>query len=247
MALAISAPVARPSFRSLLAAELEPRDGRVQMVTRITVACVLTVVVTMIFQVPEPPYIAYIVFLISKDEKAATLTSAVGSFAAITVAIILTVLLAIVDTAEPALRLPAMALVTFLAMWGVRTLSLGPIAFLAGFVIVELQSLTDDIPNTEALTRAILWLWVVALIPVVTTIFLGSLFGQSRTAVIDRGFRSLLLDIKLSLSQGDAKSHASQWRERASGLLTKMRGLEGHAPAEFRVFGFIDRSHASGT
>jgi multidrug resistance protein MdtO len=235
MALAISARIARASFLSFLAAELEPWDGRAQMVARITVACVLTVVVTMIFRIPEPPYIAYIVFLISKDEKSATLTSAVGSFAAITVAIILTVLLAIVDTAEPALRLPAMALVTFVAMWGVRTLSLGPIAFLAGFVIVELQSLTDDIPNTEALTRAILWLWVVALIPVVTTILLGSLFGRSGTAVLERGFRSLLLDIKLSLAQRDANAHAIQWRERAVGLLTKVSGLQGHGPATFRI------------
>ena len=56
---------------------------------------------------------AYIVFLISKDEKNATVTSALGAFAAATLAVLLILGLELIDTAEPALRLPLMAMATF--------------------------------------------------------------------------------------------------------------------------------------
>ncbi len=97
---------------------------------------------------------AYIVFLISKDEKNATVTSALGALIAVTLAILLTLGLELIDTAEPALRLPLMAMATFAAMFTARTFALGPISYLAGFVIVLLQTLVDDVPSPEALTRA---------------------------------------------------------------------------------------------
>ncbi len=62
--------------------------------------------------------------------------------------------------------LPLMAVSTFLGMFLLRTMAIGPIAFLAGFVLVVTQTLIDVIPNLEALTRFVLWLWVVVMLPV---------------------------------------------------------------------------------
>ena len=64
----------------------------------------------MVFQIPQPTYMAYIVFLLSKDEKNATVTAALGALAAVTLAILLILGLELIDTAEPALRLPLMAI-----------------------------------------------------------------------------------------------------------------------------------------
>ena len=50
----------------LLAVELAPREGRAQAVLRIATACAITVAIAMVFQIPEPTYMAYVVFLISK-------------------------------------------------------------------------------------------------------------------------------------------------------------------------------------
>ena len=168
----------RHPFIELLAVELAPREGRWAAVARIATACAITVAIAMVFQIPEPTYMAYIVFLLSKDEKNATVTSALGALIAVTLAILLTLGLELIDTAEPALRLPLMALATFVAMFTARTFALGPISYLAGFVVVLLQTLVDDVPSPEALTRATLWTWVVVFVPVAVTVIVNLVFGQ---------------------------------------------------------------------
>src|SRR5580658_7672087 len=164
-ALAESLRSGRPLLQ-VLAAELAPREGRWAADARIATGSAITVVIAMVFQIPQPTYMAYIGFLISKDEKSATVTAALGGLIAVTLAVLLVLGLELIDTAEPALRLPLMAASTFAAMYTARTFALGPVTFLAGFVIVLLQTLVDNVPNTEALTRITLWCWLVISIPV---------------------------------------------------------------------------------
>src|SRR5258708_29307975 len=111
-ALAESQRSRRPLL-DLLAVELAPREGRWAAVARIATGSTITVVIAMVFQIPEPTYMAYIVFLLSKDEKNASVTSALGALAAVTLAILLPLGLEIIDTSQPALRLPLMALPTY--------------------------------------------------------------------------------------------------------------------------------------
>src|SRR6202046_1897675 len=170
----------------VLALELASREGRWAAVARIATGSAITVVIAMIFQIPQPTYMAYIGFLISKDETSATVTAALGALAAVTLAVLLVLGLELIDTAEPALRLPLMAVATFTAMFTARTFALGPVSFLAGFVIVLLQSLVDDVRTPEALTRATLWAWVVVFVPVALTVIVNLLFGQGAAALIDR-------------------------------------------------------------
>src|ERR1700753_3672131 len=85
--------------------ELAPREGRGLAVAHMSIACSITVAIAMVFKIPEPTYMAYMVFLISKDERVSTLTTAIGGSAAVTIAVILTLGLSLVDLAEPALRL----------------------------------------------------------------------------------------------------------------------------------------------
>src|ERR1700678_2687393 len=191
-ALAESQRARRP-FHEVLAAELASREGRWAAVARIATGSAITVVIAMIFQIPQPTYMAYIVFLISKDEKNGTVTAALGASIAVTLAILLVLGLEIIDTSEPALRLPLMAMATFAAMFTARTFALGPISYLAGFIIVLLQTLVDDAPSPEALTRATLWTWVVIFVPVAVTVIVHLVFGQGAAAFIDRTVRKVLV------------------------------------------------------
>src|SRR6202034_4189722 len=150
----------RRPLLELLAVELASREGRWAAVARIATGSAITVVIAMVFQIPEPTYMAYIGFLISKDEKNATVTAALGAFAAATLAVLLILGLELIDTAEPALRLPLMPMAAFAGMFTARTFALGPISYLAGFLIVLLQTLVDDVPSPEVLTRLTLWTWV---------------------------------------------------------------------------------------
>src|ERR1700675_3157431 len=172
----------RHPLLKLLAIELARSERPWAAVTRIATGCAISVAIAMVFQIPQPTYMAYIVFLISKDEKNATVTSSLGSLVAVTLAIFFVLGLELIDTAEPALRLPLMAMATFAAMFAARTFALGPIAFLAGFVIVLLQTVVDDVPNPEALTRLTLWAWLVIFVPVAVTVIVNLLFGQGAAA-----------------------------------------------------------------
>src|SRR5580693_7667208 len=203
----------------LLAVELAPREGRWAAVARIATGCAITVAIAMVFQIPEPTYMAYIVFLLSKDEKNATVTSALGALLAVTLATLLTLGLELIDTAEPALRLPLMALATYAAMFTARTFALGPISFLAGFVIVLLQTLVDDVPSPEALTHATLWTWVVVFVPLAVTIIVNLVFGQGAVAFMDRSVRKVLKECETSLANGDYRKSLPEWRARLLPLL----------------------------
>src|SRR5277367_5992539 len=217
-ALAESQGSRRPLL-DLLAVELAPREGRWAAVTRIATGSAITVVIAMVFQIPEPTYMAYIGFLISKDEKSATVTAALGALAAVTLAILLVLGLELIDTAEPALRLPLMAMATFAAMFSARTFALGPISFLAGFVIVLLQTLVDDVRSPEALTRATLWAWMVVFVPVAVTIIVNLMFGQGAVAFIERTGRKVLNELETSLANGDYRQFLPDWRARLLPLL----------------------------
>jgi len=203
----------------VLAVELASREGRWAAVARIATGSTITVVIAMIFQIPQPTYMAYIGFLISKDEKSATVTAALGGLAAVTLAVLLVLGLELIDTSEPALRLPLMAMATFVAMFTARTFALGPISFLAGFVIVLLQSLVDDVPSPEALTRATLWTWVVIFVPVAVTIIVNLLFGQGALAFMDRSVRKVLTEWEASFSNNDYRKSLAEWREQLLPLI----------------------------
>jgi multidrug resistance protein MdtO len=193
------------------------------------------VAVAMVFQIPQPTYMAYIGFLISKDEKNSTVTAALGGLIAGTLAIFLVLGLELIDTAEPALRLPLMAMATFIAMFSARTFALGPISFLAGFVIVLLQSLVDDVPSPEALTRATLWAWVVIFVPVAVTVIVNLLFGQGAVAFMERTVRKVLGELEASLASGDHGKSLAEWRARLMPLLEIAQHSDAKAPRPGRI------------
>ena len=182
----------RAAWYAFLAGELAPRPGRMRAVARMTAGCVLVVAVAMLFEIPLPAYMAYIVFLVSRGEAAATLMTAVAGGLAATCAVALSLLFYMLDAGEPSLRLPLLALSTFLAMFFARTSALGPIAFLGGFVLVLSQTLIDDMPSLEFLTRFLLWLWVVVMVPAAITVLFDLLWGDDPAALLRQRVQSML-------------------------------------------------------
>jgi multidrug resistance protein MdtO len=175
-----------------------------------------------VFQIPEPTYMAYIVFLIAKDESSATVTAGVGAMLAVTLAIGLNLGLLLIGTAEPAIRLPAMALATFVGMYSVRTFALGPISYLAGFLVVLVQTLVDDIPNPEVVTRLALWTWVVVLVPIATIVTLNLAFAPASRVLLGRTWRRILSELESGLQSQISRADLARWREAAVPLLSKL-------------------------
>ncbi len=216
---------------AFLAQELAPREGRGAAVARIAAATTLTVAIAMVFRIPEPAYMAYLVFLTSKADRAATVTMAVGGSLAITLAVVFTLGLSLIDLGDPAIRLPAMALTTFLAMLSVRTFALGPVSFLAGFLVVTIQTIIDDVPNTEVFTRTTLWLWVVVVVPVVITVLIDLLFGPGASTVAQGGLRKVLAELDTALTRGEVARQLPHWRAILQPLIEKARsGSDSRTP-----------------
>jgi len=128
----------------------------------------------------------------------------------------------IIDTAEPALRLPAMAFATFVGMYSVRTFALGPVSYLAGFVVVLLQSIVDDMPSAEKLLRLCLWAWVVILIPIATIVMMNLAFAPASRVLLGRTWRRLLSELESGLQSQIAAEDLARWRESAAPLLSKL-------------------------
>jgi multidrug resistance protein MdtO len=210
-------------FLTFLAQELAPREGRGLAVARVAAACTITVAIAMVFRIPLAAYMAYMVFLTSKDDSAATMRMAVAGGLAITFAIIVSLVLAQISLGDPAIRLPAMALMTFLAMFSVRTFALGPISFLAGFIVVTMQSIVDQVPNPEVFTRTTLWLWVVVVVPASTMALINLLFGPLAAAVAERGVRKVLTELEVALTHGEIAGRLAQWRAILVPLIEKSR------------------------
>jgi multidrug resistance protein MdtO len=208
-------------FLAWLSYELAPKDGRGGAILRMAVATSLTVAIAMVFRIPEPAYMAYIVFLISRDEQTSTLVSAIGGLAAATLAIIATLGLSLIDLGDPAIRLPAMAAATFLAMYTVRVFALGPITYLAGFVIVLLQSVVDQVPSPEQLTRITLWVWVLLFVPIVITLVLNVLYAPSVELLRNREFKRMVGEVASALRQATHEIPLDRLRERVVELLDK--------------------------
>lgn len=173
----------RDRLSGLLKHELALTDTRIRTIARIAGCTAIVVAVAMIFQIPLPAYVAYLVFLVSQEDAASTLIASVGGLVAVTLAVAASLLLYVFDAAEPALRIPLLAASTLAGTFLARTSRLGPIAFLAGFILVLSQTLLDDVPTTEFVTHMVLWLWVVVAVPVGVTVLVNLMAGENPVAL----------------------------------------------------------------
>lgn len=159
---------------------------------RISVSCTVVVALSMLYEIPLPASVAYVVFLLTREDSTSTaLTGVVGAITA-TFAVALALFIYVLDAGEPALRLPIMALATFAGMFCSRTMTLGPAAFLGAYVLVYSQTLIDRIRGLEALTHLVLWLWVISLVPATVTVIINLAFGD-RPAPLARDTAGQLL------------------------------------------------------
>jgi multidrug resistance protein MdtO len=166
----------------------------------------------------------YMVFMYSGAESVASLVSAVVSVIGVTLAVVLTLLLLSFDASEPALRLPLMAASTFLGMFLMRILALGPLAFAVGLILVFTQTLVDTMPSVEALTRIVLWFSIVIALPAALTALVNLIAGED-PAKLARRSKLRLLDAATAILQGGHSGDLFRSQAEALGLL----GLQQHA------------------
>src|SRR5271170_1225789 len=187
---------------ALLRRELRPTPGRLGDSVRVVVVVLAVVAISETFRIPEIALSAYIVLFLSGREAASTVRTALAAGIAVVLAIFTTIAVFMLSLSEPALRIPLTAVTTFGAMFLSRTSPLGPVFFVAGFIVAYGLTLGDEViglalqpatagnaphfelpeiafvPAEEALVRFLLWLSLAVALPVVLLITANLLTGR---------------------------------------------------------------------
>lgn len=133
---------------------------RIQASTRMVIACMVIVTLSMTLDIPNAALSAYLVFFVSREDMVTTAVTGIVLVAAVSVAIALTLLCDLLTFDDPALRVALMAILFCTGMYLSRVLAAGPIGFGLGFVLLLTQSTIDLYQTPEALVRDTLWTWV---------------------------------------------------------------------------------------
>ena len=187
---------------ALLRREFRPTPGRLGDCARIVVVLLGLIAIAETFRLTEIALSAYIVLFLSGREAASTVLTALLAGIAVVLAIFVTIAVFMLSLSEPALRIPLMAAMTFVAMFLSRAATPGPVFFVAGFIVAYGLTLGDQVlglalqPATagnaeqfalpeivfvspeEALLRFLLWLSLAVALPVILLIVANLLTGR---------------------------------------------------------------------
>jgi multidrug resistance protein MdtO len=160
------------SWLGFLRAELAPTPGRLNATVRIVVATTIVLITSMALQVPSADLSLFIVIFVTMLAPGAasqnTVAVAIASIAAVvvlTLTIALTLLVGRFTMDYPPLRLAAMALGFFLAMYAFRVFAAPAVGFIIAIVFLVTQAAVDLFPGPEAFVRGTLWIWVAIAYP----------------------------------------------------------------------------------
>jgi multidrug resistance protein MdtO len=187
---------------ALLRRELRPTPGRLGDCLRIVVVLLALIAIAETFRISEIALSGYIVLFVSGREAVTTILTALLAGTAVVLAIFVTIAVFMLSLSEPALRVPLMAAMTFVAMFLSRTATPGPVFFVAGFIIAYGLTMGDQVlglalqpataanaeqfalpeivfgPPEEALVRFLLWLSLAVALPIILVIVANLLTGR---------------------------------------------------------------------
>jgi multidrug resistance protein MdtO len=223
MSVASGVATALRPLGAMLREELAPRPGRFARAIRTAVCCCVVTAVVMVFDIPAGELSVFIVFLISGEDVAASVVAGLAVTVAITAGVALGLFTATFASGSAALTLTIMVLVTLGAAYSARAFSkLGPAAFVVGYLLVKGQTLVFQTPTREDLVRGLLWLWVVAELPIAVTVLAELATGELPGRRADRSALGLLRTLADSLRQPAAEDRRTR-HAAAAALLRSAR------------------------
>jgi multidrug resistance protein MdtO len=230
---------------ALLRRELRPTPGRLGDCLRIVVVLLGLIAIAETFRLSEVALSAYIVLFVSGREAVTTILTALLAGIAVVLAIFVAIAVFMLSLSEPALRIPLMAAMTFVAMFLSRTATPGPVFFVAGFIIAYGLTLGDQVlglalqpataanaeqfalpeivfgPPTEALLRFLLWLSLAVALPIILVIVANLLTGRDPVQLLRRAL-------------GDRLATAARFCAGESGAEVRLEAQAFEGTAELR-------------
>lgn len=145
--------------------ELAPSPLRWRGALQITLVCVLTVAIAMIWRLPESALGCYLVFFAWRDDSVTSVMISIALCLAPVVVLLLALPLLRLSADSATWRLGLMVSITFVGMTVAHASRIAPIIGTLSFVFAFAVTLYDVVPEPDLLTRGMTWMIVIVLIP----------------------------------------------------------------------------------
>jgi multidrug resistance protein MdtO len=190
MALRAESSTRNPSLWNLITAA-SPR--RLPFAVRLALICTLVAVFAEVYKTPEIALTVYVVFFLNKPDRVSSMLLTVAIVLVITVVVGILILIAQPLLANSALRVFAMALISFAMMFLASASKLKPVASILALVIAYALDILGSVPLGEAATRGVLYLLLFFGIPAFVSTIVNLLIAPSPRSMAQKEIAERLL------------------------------------------------------
>jgi multidrug resistance protein MdtO len=191
---------------------LAPTPGRLELASRLALICALTVLVTEIYQTPEPALTAYVAFFLNRDNRMMSLIIDFIFVALITLVIGFIVLVAIIVINDPMWRVISMATISFGVLFLASASKLQPVASIIALIVGYGLDVLGSIQIGEQGTRELLYVWLFVGIPAGVSIVVNFLLAPSPRRLAERAI-ALRLDLSAAMLEMPDERTRCEFRE----------------------------------
>jgi multidrug resistance protein MdtO len=202
-------PMSIAHYLSELSRLLAPQPGRVAFALRVALICALTVLVTEIYQTPDPALTVYIVFFLNREDRATSIIMNLVVLLLITLTIGFIIAVAMMVADDAMWRVVSMTVISSSLLFLASASKLRPIgadvALIVGYGLDEL----GIVQQGELATRGFLYVWLFIGIPVGISLFVNLLLGPPPWRLAERAIARRLTLAAAMLRTPDARTRRS--------------------------------------
>lgn len=175
----------------ILKKELAPFDGRLATAWRVAAICMLASSIFMIYQLPLVAIGCYLILFVMKPNTGESMLMGLGICVLVSIVVGIMFILMRWTIDSPMMHMVVLALSSFLFLYLGAASPLGPVGNIIALVMGFIMSLLGMVPLGEVATRALLYAWLMALVPMATLVAFCAAFGRSplrlvRTEIAER-------------------------------------------------------------
>jgi multidrug resistance protein MdtO len=158
--------------------QLAPRPGRAAFAVKLASICAITALATAIYRTPEPALAAYLAFFVNaRDRATSLLLEVVLTFlVAVLIGVVLVTAIFVLD--HPALRVCAIAALSFGLLFLASASKLKPLAGTFALIIGYGLDKLGQVQVGEEATRGLLYAWLFVAMPALVSIVYNTVLGQ---------------------------------------------------------------------
>ncbi len=157
----------------------EPSPGRLAFAARIALTCTLVAIFAETYTTPEIALTVYLVFFLNKPDRMSSIALTIAITVLITFVVGLLLLLAEPVWASPAVRVLAMASISFVLLFFASASKLKPLASTIALVLAYALDVLGSVPVGELGTRGLLYAWLCVGIPALVSAVVSLLIAPS--------------------------------------------------------------------